>query len=46
MLNDIIKRGLEIAGFPSQLEPIGLDRVDGRRLGSGYYDSKRPKWVL
>ena len=30
-LNDIIKRGLEAAGFPSQLEPVGLDRGDGKR---------------
>ena len=29
-LNDIIKRGLETAGFPSQLEPVGLDRGDGK----------------
>ena len=30
-LNDVIKRGLEAAGFPSQLEPVGLDRGDGKR---------------
>ena len=30
-LNDAIKRGLESAGFPSQLEPVGLDRGDGKR---------------
>lgn len=30
-LNDIIKRGLGAAGFPSQLEPVGLDRGDGKR---------------
>ena len=30
-LNDIIKRGLDAAGFPSQLEPVGLDRGDGKR---------------
>ena len=30
-LNDIIKRSLETAGFPSQLEPVGLDRGDGKR---------------
>ena len=30
-LNDVIRRGLEAAGFPSQLEPVGLDRGDGKR---------------
>merc|ERR1712121_201775 len=30
-LNDVVKRGLETAGFPSQLEPVGLDRGDGKR---------------
>ena len=30
-LNDIIKRGLEQAGIPAWLEPVGLDRRDGRR---------------
>ena len=30
-LNDVVKRGLEAAGFPSQLEPVGLDRGDGKR---------------
>ena len=30
-LNDIIKRGLEAASFPFQLEPVGLDRGDGKR---------------
>ena len=30
-LNDIIKRSLEQAGVPSWLEPVGLDRGDGRR---------------
>ena len=30
-LNDIVKRGLAAAGFPSQLEPVGLDRGDGKR---------------
>ena len=30
-LNDVVKRGLAAAGVPSWLEPVGLDRVDGRR---------------
>ena len=30
-LNDIIKRSLKQAGVPSWLEPVGLDRGDGRR---------------
>ena len=30
-MNDVVKRGLEAAGFPSQLEPVGLDRGDGKR---------------
>ena len=30
-LNDIIKRSLEQAGTPAWLEPVGLDRRDGRR---------------
>jgi hypothetical protein len=30
-LNDVIKRGLASAGIPSVLEPVGLDRGDGRR---------------
>ena len=30
-LNDVVKRGLASAGIPSILEPIGLDRGDGRR---------------
>ena len=30
-LNDIIKRSLEQAGTPAWLEPVGLDRGDGRR---------------
>ena len=30
-LNDIIKRALSTAGVPSILEPLGLDRGDGRR---------------
>ena len=30
-LNDIIKRALNTAGLPSNLEPPGLDRGDGRR---------------
>ena len=30
-LNDSIKRALDKAGFPSQLEPVGLDREDGKR---------------
>ena len=30
-LNDIIKRALDVAGFPSLLEPAGLDRGDGKR---------------
>ena len=31
VLNDIIKRSLDAVGFPSILEPVGLDRGDGRR---------------
>ena len=31
VLNDIVKRSLDAAGFPSILEPVGLDRGDGRR---------------
>ena len=31
-LNDLIKRALNKVGFPSQLEPLGLDRGDGKRL--------------
>ena len=30
-LNDLIKRALTTAGIPSNLEPPGLDRGDGRR---------------
>ena len=30
-LNDTVKRGLEAAGFPAHLEPVGLDRGDGKR---------------
>ena len=30
-LNDIVKRALTTAGIPSNLEPPGLDRGDGRR---------------
>ena len=30
-LNDVVKRGLAMAGIPSWLEPVGLDRGDGRR---------------
>ena len=30
-LNDVIKRALSTAGIPSNLEPPGLDRGDGRR---------------
>ena len=30
-LNDVIKRGLDSAGVPSILEPVGLDRGDGKR---------------
>ena len=30
-LNDIIKRSLQSAGVPSVLEPVGVDRGDGRR---------------
>ena len=30
-LNDIIKRALDAAGFPFQLEPVGLDRGEGKR---------------
>ena len=31
-LNYLIKRALNKAGFPSQLEPVGLGREDGNRL--------------
>ena len=30
-LNDVVKRALAVAGVPSWLEPVGLDRGDGRR---------------
>ena len=30
-LNDVVKRALAKAGIPSWLEPVGLDRGDGRR---------------
>ena len=30
-LNDVVKRALATAGMPSWLEPLGLDRGDGRR---------------
>ena len=30
-LNDVVKRALAVAGIPSWLEPVGLDRGDGRR---------------
>ena len=30
-LNDVMKRSLNSAGTPSWLEPVGLDRGDGRR---------------
>ena len=30
-LNDVVRRGLASAGIPSVLEPVGLDRGDGKR---------------
>ena len=30
-LNDLVKRSLSVAGVPSLLEPVGLDRGDGKR---------------
>ena len=30
-LNDVVNRALSSAGFPAVLEPVGLDRGDGRR---------------
>ena len=30
-LNDVIKRALQSAGLPSVLEPVGVDRGDGKR---------------
>ncbi|KAG1652786.1 Retrotransposable element SLACS protein [Nymphon striatum] len=30
-INDIVKHALGVAGFPSQLEPVELDRGDGKR---------------
>ena len=30
-LNDVIKRALQTAGIPSVLEPLGVDRGDGKR---------------
>ena len=30
-LSDVTGRPLDSAGFPSQLEPLGLDRGDGKR---------------
>ena len=30
-LNDVVRRSLSSAGFPAVLEPVGLDRGDGRR---------------
>ena len=30
-LNDVIKRSLQSAGIPSILEPVGIDRGDGKR---------------
>ena len=30
-LNDVVKRALTAAGVPAWLEPVGLDRGDGRR---------------
>ncbi|KAF0300891.1 Ubiquitin carboxyl-terminal hydrolase 38 [Amphibalanus amphitrite] len=30
-LNDVVRRALSGAGFPAILEPVGLDRGDGRR---------------
>ena len=30
-LNDVVKRSLAAAGIPSWLEPVGLDRGDGKR---------------
>merc|ERR1711895_113593 len=30
-LNDVVKRALAAANMPSWLEPVGLDRGDGRR---------------
>ena len=30
-INDVVKRGLVAAGIPALLEPVGLDRGDGKR---------------
>ncbi len=30
-LNDVVKRALQSAGLPSVLEPVGIDRGDGKR---------------
>ena len=30
-LNDVVKRYLRSAGVPSVLEPVGVDRGDGKR---------------
>ena len=30
-LNDVVKRALAVAGMPSWLEPLGLDRGDAKR---------------
>lgn len=31
LLNDVVRRSLASAGFPAILEPVGLDRGDGKR---------------
>ena len=30
-LNDVVRRALKSAGIPSILEPVGIDRGDGKR---------------
>ena len=46
-LNDIVQRALNLAGYPSRLEPTGLSRKDGKRPdGLSLYPYKLGKCII